>query len=167
MLDRLESLIRKRCLRSLYKICGRQALLPKSLPIPLPYDPTETPQCYGGFADVWKGQHNGLVVAAKALRVYHANDLDRIKKVCCSGPVTSITALTLYQRFCEEAMVWKTFRHPNVLPLLGVTMTWNRFVMVSEWMENGNINSFVKAYPGANRLKLVCPLFMVLIFICH
>jgi len=52
-------------------------------------------------------------------------------------------------------MVWNTLRHPNVLPLLGVTMTKNRFVMVSEWMWNGNINEFVKANSDVNRLKLV------------
>ena len=52
-------------------------------------------------------------------------------------------------------MVWKTLSHPNILPLLGVTRTWNRFVLVSEWMENSNINVFVKVHPDANRLGLV------------
>ena len=28
--------------------------------------------------------------------------------------------------------------------------------MVSQWMENGNINEFVKANPDADRLELVC-----------
>ena len=52
--------------------------------------------------------------------------------------------------------MWGTLRHPNVLPLFGVTMAENRFVMVSEWMENGNINEFVKAHTDVNRLGLVC-----------
>ena len=52
-------------------------------------------------------------------------------------------------------MVWKTLSHPNILPLLGVTRTWNRLVLVSEWMENSNINVFVKVHPDANRLGLV------------
>ena len=58
-------------------------------------------------------------------------------------------------------MTWKTLRHPNVLPLLGVMMTENprRLVVVSKWMENGNINEFLKARPDANRLGLVCFLF--------
>ena len=38
---------------------------------------------------------------------------------------------------------------------MGVTMTENKFVMVSEWMENGNINVFMKAHPDVNRLELV------------
>ena len=61
-------------------------------------------------------------------------------------------------------MIWNTLRHPNVLPLLGVTMTENRFVMVSEWMDNGSINVFVKAHPDMNRLKLVRFSFKVPIF---
>ena len=52
-------------------------------------------------------------------------------------------------------MVWKALHHPNVLPLLGVTMTEDRFVMVSEWMGNGNINEFVKENLDADRLGLV------------
>ena len=60
-----------------------------------------------------------------------------------------------------------TLRHPNILPLLGVTMSENRFVMVSEWMVRGNINDFVKADPDADRFGLVCFLFEVLIFTCH
>ena len=53
-------------------------------------------------------------------------------------------------------MTWKALHHPNVLPLLGVTMSETRFVMVSEWMVNGNINEFVKADINADRLALVC-----------
>ena len=52
-------------------------------------------------------------------------------------------------------MVWSTLRHPNVLPLLGATMTDVQFVMVSEWMVNGNINEFLKVNPNADRLGLV------------
>jgi serine/threonine protein kinase len=57
--------------------------------------------------------------------------------------------------FCREAVTWKALRHPNVLPLVGATMTGNRFMMVSEWMANGSINEYVKAHMDADRLKLV------------
>ena len=30
-----------------------------------------------------------------------------------------------------------------------------QFVMVSEWMENGNINEFIKAHDDVNRFELV------------
>jgi hypothetical protein len=52
-------------------------------------------------------------------------------------------------------MTWRTLRHPNVLPLIGVTMSETQFAMVSDWMVDGNINDFVKAHPDANRLALV------------
>ena len=52
-------------------------------------------------------------------------------------------------------MTWGTLRHPNVLPLLGATMGGYQFVMVSEWMANGNINEFVKVQSDVNRFELV------------
>ena len=51
--------------------------------------------------------------------------------------------------------MWSALRHPNVLPLLGATMTGTQFAMVSEWMVNGNISEFVKAHPDTDRLGLV------------
>ena len=63
--------------------------------------------------------------------------------------------VVIAQRFCKEVVTWKSFRHPNVLPLLGVTMIKKVFAMVSEWMINGNINEFVKAHRDANRFELV------------
>ena len=51
--------------------------------------------------------------------------------------------------------MWKTLRHPNVLPLMGVMISEAQFAMVSDWMVNGNINDYVKANPEVNRLELV------------
>jgi hypothetical protein len=51
--------------------------------------------------------------------------------------------------------MWKTLRHPNVLPLIGVMMSETQFAMISDWMVNGNINDFVRAHSDANRLGLV------------
>ena len=60
-------------------------------------------------------------------------------------------------------MAWGALRHPNVLPLLGVTISENRFVMVSEWLVGGNINEYMKAHIGVDRLELVCFLLRALI----
>jgi len=60
------------------------------------------------------------------------------------------------QRFCREGVAWKHLRHPNILPLLGVTLNEHRFALVSEWMENGNINDFIKRDRHVNRTELVC-----------
>lgn len=42
-----------------------------------------------------------------------------------------------------------------MLELIGVVMTENRFVMVSEWMTNGSINTFIEMHPDVNRFGLV------------
>lgn len=34
-------------------------------------------------------------------------------------------------------------------------MSNNQFALVSEWMDNGNVNEFVKTHRGVNRLGLV------------
>ena len=59
------------------------------------------------------------------------------------------------QRFCREGVAWKHLRHPNILPLLGVTINEYQFAMVSEWMENGDINRFVESDRHVNRTELV------------
>ena len=59
------------------------------------------------------------------------------------------------QTFCKEVVTWKSLQHPNVLPLLGVTMGERLFAMVSEWMVNGNIVEFIAAHKDANRFELV------------
>jgi len=60
------------------------------------------------------------------------------------------------QRFCREGVAWKHLQHPNILPLIGVTVSNRRFAMVSAWMENGNINEFVEKDQHVNRIELVC-----------
>jgi serine/threonine protein kinase len=73
--------------------------------------------------------------------------------------IEELMIVVVAQRFCKEAVTWRSLRHPNVLPLLGVTMSGKVFAMVSEWMANGNINEFVKAHGDVNRFELVgfCP----------
>ena len=60
--------------------------------------------------------------------------------------------------FCNEVRGWRALRHPNVLPLLGAVMNQTQFIMVSEWMTNGNIREFTTAHPDANRFELVSSL---------
>jgi len=73
--------LRRKCLSTLCKICGRRGLLPRSLQIPLCYDRSDTPLYRGGYADVWKGEYQGRHVAVKVLRVYSTSDFDKITNV--------------------------------------------------------------------------------------
>ena len=67
---------RKKCLKSLYRTCGRHALLPRVLKIPVCYGGVALYR--GGFADVWKGEHCGRDVAVKVIRTYSNSDLQKI-----------------------------------------------------------------------------------------
>jgi len=49
--------------------------------------------------------------------------------------------------------MWKYLAHPNILPLLGVTITPPQ--LVSTWMPGGNLPEYVKENPDADRLQLV------------
>ena len=69
--------------------------------------------------------------------------------------IEELMIAVIVQTFCKEVVTWKSLQHPNVLPLLGVTMGERLFAMVSEWMVNGNIVEFIKAHREANRFKLV------------
>ena len=68
-------------MRTSYRICYREAILPKSVRIPLCYDRSDDPQFRGGFADVWRANYEGKEVAVKVLRVYTTSDFYKITKV--------------------------------------------------------------------------------------
>jgi hypothetical protein len=70
------------------RICGRQAYLPKSLAIPLSYNPVEIPQSRGGYADMWKGVYRGREVAIKTIRIYQTSDWDQVRRV--GGPQVAV-----------------------------------------------------------------------------
>ena len=81
MLDALPLLLQKRCLGALRKICGRSGLVPRSIEIPPCYNRSDEPLYQGGYADVWKGKHNGCDVAVKGLRVFAGSDSGKIMRV--------------------------------------------------------------------------------------
>ena len=153
-------------MHAIHAICYCQALLPRSLAFPLCYDKLETRQCAGGFTDVSKGQYAGREVAVKVLRVYSDSDIRQIEEVGHWRSSLSRSILTtdrVLQMFYWEIVAWRTLHHPNILPLLGATMSEDRFAMVSEWMPNGTINEFVTKNVNANRFELVRFSFRVLI----
>ena len=49
--------------------------------------------------------------------------------------------------------MWKHLTHPNILPLLGVTLT--PFQLVSTWMPGGDLPEYIKNNPDVNRIRLV------------
>ena len=49
--------------------------------------------------------------------------------------------------------MWKRLTHPNIAPLLGITIT--PFQLISNWMSGGSLPGYIKTHPDANRLVLV------------
>ena len=49
--------------------------------------------------------------------------------------------------------MWKYLRHPNIVPLLGVTT--DPFQLVSEWIPSGNLPGYIERKPDADQLGLV------------
>ena len=75
--------VRVKCLRRVYRTCGRHGLLPKALKVPICYDRTGYPSYSGGNADVWKGEYRGRDVAVKVIRTYSSDNLKKILGVSC------------------------------------------------------------------------------------
>ena len=57
------------------------------------------------------------------------------------------------QDFRKEAVTWKYLDHPNVLPLLGITI--DPLQLVSKWVSSGNMREYIKRHPDADRRRLV------------
>ncbi|KAF9780907.1 kinase-like domain-containing protein, partial [Thelephora terrestris] len=59
------------------------------------------------------------------------------------------------QDFCKEAVIWRHLHHPNIVPLIGVIISPGQCLLVSDWVDNGTINQFIKMNPDANRIDLL------------
>ena len=49
--------------------------------------------------------------------------------------------------------MWKRLEHPNIVPLLGVTVA--PLQLVSVWMTGGELLEYIETNPSADRLNLV------------
>jgi hypothetical protein len=72
---------------------------------------------------------------------------------CVTDAVTSPHHQRDSQGFCREAVIWKRLAHPNIIPLLGVTLTPPQ--LISNWMSDGHLSGYIKRNPDADRLGLV------------
>ncbi|KAF9062118.1 kinase-like protein [Rhodocollybia butyracea] len=61
------------------------------------------------------------------------------------------TRSRIRKQFLHEALVWRQLKHPNVLPLLGVStdvfLPSESFCLISPWMSNGDIVAYLKKKP--------------------
>ncbi|KAF9645418.1 kinase-like protein, partial [Thelephora ganbajun] len=128
----------RKCLRELRIICGTAAILPTSYKLsPHCLNVAPDPFASGGYGDVYKGTLNGSGVCIKRVRVYAKDTPNKAIK-----------------GFCQEAVMWRRLNHPNILPLLGVTIS--PLQLVSNWMPGGDLPEYIEKYPDADRLVLLC-----------
>ncbi|KAK0190062.1 kinase-like domain-containing protein [Armillaria mellea] len=125
----------RKCLQAL---CKARNVVPSSLLIRDLTREGDNPIASGGFADIWQGHLHDTQVCLKVLRVFGTEE----------------QKARVLRGFCQEALVWRQLRHPNVLPFLGVNkeLFTPRYCLVSPWMVNGNIMSYLEAHPDHDRL---------------
>ncbi|KXN93025.1 Serine/threonine-protein kinase sepA, partial [Leucoagaricus sp. SymC.cos] len=97
---------------------------------------------WGGFCEIYKGQcPRGRIICLKALRIRQKSDVNGILKL-----------------YIREAVLWNQLSHPNVLPFYGVfylDKTQEQICLVSPWMENGNIASYLAKNLHVARVPLI------------
>ncbi|KAF9257135.1 kinase-like protein, partial [Marasmius fiardii PR-910] len=61
------------------------------------------------------------------------------------------------REFYKETLVWNRLNHSNILPFLGVStaLFTGKVALVSPWMVNGSITSFLKLKPRHDRLRVI------------
>lgn len=152
----------KTYLTRLRAICNASGMVPTPLVLSGNLDGLGTqPVESNGSATIYKATYQGRVVAVKALKARRIQAPDdthkvRVPRLYLSSPVFT---RWVFQRLVKEVIGWAWLRHENVLPFVGITMQSNQFSIVSEWIPNGDIVSFVAQNPGRNLFPLVCCLW--------
>lgn len=95
---------------------------------------SDHPIATGGSQDIYTGEWTGQEVAL----AYPRNQTRAAQ-----------------ERFRRQVEIWRTLRHPNVLPLLGITFIGDSVYSVSPYMEFGNIMQYLKINPEAHRVLLL------------
>lgn len=68
---------------------------------------------------------------------------------------TNVNALL--KDYCTESMLWRQFKHRNVLPFYGVAVDAfaPQLAMVSPWLENGCVTTYLKEHTSVDRRHMV------------
>ncbi|KAF8588244.1 kinase-like protein [Ramaria rubella] len=111
-------------------------------------DKSEHVVASGGYADVWTGSLDGVMVAIKTMRVF-------------SSMGAPIEKAKMLKRLWREFLAWSTLSHPNILKCLGFSYDFVPRLdmqvpsLISPWMSNGSILSYIQKNPDVDRLRLV------------
>ena len=155
----------KTYLSRLRAICNASGVLPTPLVLPGNLDGLGTQSVDSNdLAIIHKATYQGRMVTIKALkarRIQAPDDTHKVRGYSDRSIVTDTRLVGPLQRLVKEVIGWAWLRHENILPFVGITIQSNRFSVVSEWIPNGDIMSFVAQNPGRNLFPLVCWLWLV------
>ncbi|KAF5345121.1 hypothetical protein D9757_013866 [Collybiopsis confluens] len=132
----------RRCLRILRHLSSVHHILPMSLTVVDIRQRDRHPVAGGGFSDIWRGTLGEKLVCLKVLRIVSEPD-ENVRE-------------NIRMRFYSEALIWRQLKHPNILPLLGVNVELftPSFCLISPWLANKDVISFLKQNPLHNRLSV-------------
>ena len=104
---------------------------------------------------MYKGSLNGSTICVKRVRVYTRDGPQKATKVRVIDAVAPTVRHYRQnpQTFCQEAVMWKRLTHPNIVPLLGITIT--PLQLISNWMSGGDFPEYIEKHSNADRLGLV------------
>ncbi|KDQ10204.1 hypothetical protein BOTBODRAFT_164140 [Botryobasidium botryosum FD-172 SS1] len=97
----------------------------------------DIPAGSGGFGDCFEGMLLGR---------------HRVAMKCCREHIPARVAMRIAEK---ELKVWVRLRHPNVLPLIESVVIDSKMYLVSPWMSNGDLASYLKRNPDADCLQLL------------
>ncbi|KAG8724899.1 hypothetical protein FRC09_012311 [Ceratobasidium sp. 395] len=115
------------------------------------------PIARGGFSDIYFGKlYDGTPVAIKTIFMLNDDQDQEHEDLKASWSTLHIymALIACPQRTARELHTWSKCNHPNVANLLGLAEFREQIAMVSVWMENGDLRSYVNKYPNVDRIKL-------------
>lgn len=156
----LDQSFRSPFLHTLIKVSRKTGLYPNGLLQTGAILQGEMAVAAGNSCDIWKGTYNGQVVAIKVPRSYETADPRKTLKVSLYHQSHSPAVLIqIQQNTSNEALVWRQLRHKNILPFLCLChLDASRDPansLVIPWMQNGNIQEYLRKSPEADRVSLV------------
>jgi len=120
----------------------------------LPLDISCRPTVRGFYGDIREGSLNNSTVRVKRLFAPSEEEGQNCRKV--QHPYRHFCSFTKNtQNFYEEAVTWKLLEHPNIVSLLGVTITAPPFQLVSDWISGEDLTKYIGNNPGTDELRLV------------
>ncbi|THU78618.1 kinase-like protein, partial [Dendrothele bispora CBS 962.96] len=121
--------LKSKIFHAIIRLSNKSGLYPNCLALDDVTKVGDHPVAAGGFGEIWKGLIGGRIVCLKVVKIYGNSDVQKLLK-----------------EFRKEAILWRQFNHPNVLPFLGLYFldsSKQRICLISPWMEMGNLRQYL------------------------